>query len=236
MKILCLDLEYNNNLDEGNTPKSRVTDIIQIGAAVLETETGLILDTFDRLIKLRTPLDNGELRLSQFIETLTGIKNSDIEERGVDLLDAYEDLINFCKANGVSRIPATWGTGDIPDLRQQVEDHVRDLSKSVPFISEEEIDGFFRKHMFFSNDENYTLYNKKWSGWYFSKYEHTGVIDVKKFWQVRCFARNEKHSGGLRTIVNKLGLKLPSNMSYHNAVADAYMTGLVLHKLMENFK
>jgi len=236
MKILCLDLEYNNNLDEGNTSKSKVTDIFQIGAAVLDTDTGNITDTFDRLIKLRTPLDNGQLRLSHFIEKLTGIQNSEVEDRGVDLLEAYEDLIRFCRKNEVSRIPATWGVGDIPDLRQQVQDHVRELSDQYPRIIEEERDGFIRKTFSFSNDENYTFYEKKWSRWYFSKYEHTGLIDVKKLWQIRCIARGEKHAGGLRTIVNKLGLILPANMSYHNAVADAYMTGLVLHKLMENFR
>jgi inhibitor of KinA sporulation pathway (predicted exonuclease) len=127
MNILFLDLELNKLNDEG---VGDTTDIIQIGAVILNVESKQIIGRYESFIKLKTPLTTGELRLSKYITTLTGIADNDIA-RGKSLQDAYLELCDFCNKYNASRIAATWGGGDLNELRKQLGlvDHPWHFSK-----------------------------------------------------------------------------------------------------------
>lgn len=234
MNILFLDLELNLNQDEGNTPTSHITDIIQIGAVVLNTETGAVIDRFNNYCKLTTPLDNKELRLSTYITKLTGITDAVLSANGICIIEAYENLLAFCKKNTVSRIPGTWGAADMQELRDAVSLACDIQNKEVEKDEVYDKEKFNLSTCMFQEETSFYLF-RKIPEWYFSKYEHTGVFDVKKLWQTYCIAKGVNTSGGLRKCVNKLGLQLEPNMTYHNAVSDAYATALVYKELLRRF-
>lgn len=235
MNILFLDLELNINQDEGNTPTSHTTDIIQIGAAILDTNTGLITNTFSRYCKLITPLDNKELRLSKFINKLTGISDEDVNN-GVDLVVAYQDLVDFCIINEVSRMAGTWGSGDMQELRDQVR--VQSECDQGEYNGQEIDLNKYELLYFKSPDlvEMNAYYMRKVPIWWFSKYEHTGFFDVKKMYQSYCIANSISAQSGLKKSMNKLKLTLDKNMSYHDAVSDAYGTAKIYYFLLQKLK
>src|ERR1700744_5901689 len=59
-------------------------EVVQIGAVKLDGASFEIIDEFDVLVQ---PRING--RLSGYFETLTGITNPQLRERGVDFAQAY---------------------------------------------------------------------------------------------------------------------------------------------------
>tara|TARA_Y100000034_G_scaffold130774_1_gene190094 strand:+ start:14696 stop:15283 length:588 start_codon:yes stop_codon:yes gene_type:complete len=115
--LLFLDLELNRSNDDSN--KGQTTDIIQIGACVLEYPSLNITNTFNEYIKIRTPLDNGELRISNFIESLTGISDKIIEEKAICLDEAIEKLNNFITDNNCFSKCYQWGSGDLKCIKEQ---------------------------------------------------------------------------------------------------------------------
>lgn len=236
MNILFLDLELNNNLDEGNSPKSKTTDIIQIGAVVLNLESGEVTKTFNRYCKLITPLDNGELRLSKFIIKLTRISQDKIDREAVSLVDAYCDLVDFCKENNVGRIAGTWGGGDLEGLREQVK--FQSECDQGEYVDQElDLEKYETFHFKSPNlDSMTTYYMRKPPAWYFSKHSHTGFWDVKKIFQLYMYVNNKNSAGSLKKAMNVFKLTLPPNTSYHNAVTDAYATALVFKYLSNKLK
>lgn len=237
MNILFLDLELNINKDEGNTPTSHTTDIIQIGAVILDTSTGLIVDKFNRYCSLRTPLDNGELRLSEFIVKLTGITTELLTNQGVSLIDAYNDLIKFCETHKASRMAGTWGSGDLQEIRDQVN-YICDVS-DVPYVEGTEYDASKYNKVHFRapwEDVTKTYITMVKPKWWFSKYTNTGFFDVKKMYQSYCIANSMSAQSGLRKSMNKLKLTLDKQMSFHDAVSDAYGTALIYYFLLQKFK
>lgn len=234
MNILTLDLELNKQEDD-DVPNSKTTDIIQIGAAVLDTATGEIKASFSRLVKPTTPLKNGELRLSKFITKLTRITDEQIESLGTDIITAYNEFIAFAKLHDTSRIAATWGGGDLHELREQIN-LAADCDQGE--YTGQDIDRTLYNLMTYKNAsvDDKVYYMRKRPDWRFSKYETTGFCDVKKLYQLYNVANNQKSAGGLKKAMNKFGLTLPHNMSYHNAEADAIATAKVLYKLMQALK
>lgn len=113
-KILSLDLELNKSTD--SNIGGVTTDIIQIGACVIDTRKLEIIDTFSRYIKIETPMDNGELRLSRFITTLTGINDETLQREGISLIEAVSDLFEFSKKHQVMRNGLEWGYNDFNHL------------------------------------------------------------------------------------------------------------------------
>lgn len=99
MNILSLDLEYNQ--------PSR--SIIQVGFAVGNLESGLILDSQSYYIKQ-------EETLNPFIIELTGIQQIDVDQ-GIELQEAYQALTDSHKEFQCFRNWLTWGGGDSEDLR-----------------------------------------------------------------------------------------------------------------------
>ena len=115
--FISLDLELNKNTDENDD--GYCTDIIQIGACAFDFHSGQVYDTFNRYIKLTTPMNNGELRLSKFITKLTGITDKTIQEHGVPIEDAVRDLYHFCHTNEAMRNGVQWGHDDFEELHKQ---------------------------------------------------------------------------------------------------------------------
>lgn len=98
--FLSLDLEMNQPSGE----------IIEIGACVFSKTSG-ILETRNWIVK-------PEFELSKRIIDLTGI-TEDMVLNGVNLLDAYEDLVSFRNSHHCFINPIVWGHGDVDVLQNQ---------------------------------------------------------------------------------------------------------------------
>jgi inhibitor of KinA sporulation pathway (predicted exonuclease) len=103
MNILSLDLEMAQ-------PSGK---IIQIGAVAGNTKSGEIIETFSRMVKIDEPL-------SPFIIELTGI-TQEINDSGISLLEAYEDLKTFRRKHRCHKQTVAWGAGDTRVLKEQVK-------------------------------------------------------------------------------------------------------------------
>lgn len=104
MNFLSLDLEMAQ-------PSGK---IIQIGACVLNGDTGEILD--QRRIYVQT-----EEKLSAYIIDLTGITDEDLAEKGISLRAAYDQLEDVHARYSCFTSPVVWGGADSQELRNQLE-------------------------------------------------------------------------------------------------------------------
>lgn len=100
--ILSLDLEMNQ-------PSGK---IIQIGYIIGNVNTGDILEEKSLFV-------NPEEQLSDYIITLTGIKQNQVDD-GTTLKEAYDELKETFKQYDCFRNPITWGGGDSECLRNQL--------------------------------------------------------------------------------------------------------------------
>ena len=110
-RFLALDLELNQ-------PSNK---IIQIGACVGDIETREILDTFSVFVNPNEELGycNGGENDGKTITDLTGITQSDVDN-GVNLREAYLQLLDFSKDYNCFINPVTWGGGDSEEIRRQL--------------------------------------------------------------------------------------------------------------------
>lgn len=110
-KFLAVDLELNQ---PSNT-------IIQIGACVGDIETGQVIDKISLIVNPHEQLGycNGGDNDGKTITDLTGITQQDVDN-GMELLDAYDQFVEFAQKYDVFVNPLTWGGGDIEEIRQQV--------------------------------------------------------------------------------------------------------------------
>lgn len=111
-----LDLELNQ-------PSNK---IIQIGACRFDLETGEVVDTFNRYVKIDEPLCRNESICD--IPKLTGITDELLEEKGVDLISAYKDLAAWHRSpvpgqeTGGRMNAVTWGGGDSREIFEELRD------------------------------------------------------------------------------------------------------------------
>lgn len=105
MYRLTLDLELNK---EGE----QTTDIIQIGAVIGHIYTGEIVERLSYLIKPTKPI-------VPFITELTGITQAMMDEQGIEIGIAYNELEAYMKQHDCSRSILTWGKGDQECLKKQ---------------------------------------------------------------------------------------------------------------------
>lgn len=84
--------------------------IIQIGVAVGHLESGLVLESACFNIHV-------DEILSDFIKTLTGIQQEDVDT-GISLQSAYSEIQMMHAEYQCFRNALTWGGGDSDDLRQ----------------------------------------------------------------------------------------------------------------------
>jgi inhibitor of KinA sporulation pathway (predicted exonuclease) len=66
------------------------TEVVQIGAVKLDTESLAIVDEFDMLVRPRV-----NPALSDYLVALTGITNTAVAARGVDFIIAYRAFLEF---------------------------------------------------------------------------------------------------------------------------------------------
>ena len=103
MNLLSLDLELNQ-------PSQ---NIIEIGCCVFNPKTGIILEDFVRYIKINEPLNPD-------ITTLTRITEDDLQQKGVSLWEAYQELVILKKKYQLHKQIVQWGDGDVRCLKNQI--------------------------------------------------------------------------------------------------------------------
>ena len=116
MNYIVLDMEWNQPWP--GSPSSRKVlpvqirgEIIQIGA-VRVTEDQQVADEFQVLIKPKY-----YRRLNRRVSKLTGIKEAELRDNGVPMVEAMEQFRKWC---GEDVIFLTWGFDDITILRENL--------------------------------------------------------------------------------------------------------------------
>lgn len=104
----AFDLELEQPNGPGRNGQPDITDsevdkqiIIEVGAAVFDTKTGLIIDTFEGFV-------NNNIKLSTFIRGLTNITQEQVDG-GKPLKEVMKDLDIWLKKHKVFRQPVCWG-------------------------------------------------------------------------------------------------------------------------------
>ena len=97
--------------------------IIEIGIAVGDTDSNEIIEEKNWLIKIDEPI-------TEFITDLTGINDKMLEENGIELVDAYQELMECMKNHMPFMNPLVWGGGDVDHLLKQVS-----VLEQWPFIA-----------------------------------------------------------------------------------------------------
>lgn len=103
---LALDLELNNKND-GSTPR-----IIEVGVAIGSPTKP------EKITKLNWYLDPGE-PIAPFIQELTGISDSLIQEKAVSHERVAKELGALIDVYNCFPNPVTWGQGDADELKQE---------------------------------------------------------------------------------------------------------------------
>ncbi len=116
MDYIVLDMEWNQPWPGSPSAKKVLPvqirgEIIQIGA-VRVTEDQQVADEFQVLIKPKY-----YRRLNRRVSKLTGIKEAQLREEGVGMVDAMKRFHNWC---GDDVIFLTWGFDDITILRENL--------------------------------------------------------------------------------------------------------------------
>ena len=117
MNYIVLDMEWNQPWPGSPSSKKVLPvqirgEILQIGA-VRVTEDQQVTDEFQVLIKPKY-----YKRLNRRVSKLTGIKETDLRDRGVSMEDAIADFRAWC---GEDVIFLTWGFDDITILRENLQ-------------------------------------------------------------------------------------------------------------------
>lgn len=91
--VIVFDLEFTaweGSLAQRWLAPGEFTEVVQIGAVKLDSRTCEECDWFEVLVKPRlNPV------LSDYLVTLTGVSNRDIEARGLDFAQAYRRFVAF---------------------------------------------------------------------------------------------------------------------------------------------
>jgi inhibitor of KinA sporulation pathway (predicted exonuclease) len=106
MKLTCIDLEMNQ-------PSGK---IIQIGAVIGDTRSGVISHTLRIYVNPAEPLSSDIIKLCDISQEQV--------DNGVTLGEAYLQLKEFHK-NADFMNPVTWGGGDSQELYNQLDHEVR---------------------------------------------------------------------------------------------------------------
>ena len=117
MNYIVLDMEWNQPWPGSPSSKKVLPvqirgEILQIGA-VRVTEEQFVADEFQVLIKPKY-----YKRLNRRVSKLTGIKETDLRDRGVSMEKAIADFKAWC---GEDVIFLTWGFDDITILRENLQ-------------------------------------------------------------------------------------------------------------------
>ncbi len=122
-KILVIDLEATCWKEQPERQRLN-SEIIEIGGAVLSTDSLEITDTLDLYC---WPLTNPNGEMTEFCTELTGITEDHLEKEGRPFIDQCQSLQRYCLENGISTW-ASWGNYD----RAMFVDQCVDLEVSYP--------------------------------------------------------------------------------------------------------
>lgn len=163
---IAMDLEFYATEDGADDSK-----LIQLGYCIFDTESKKMLHTGGDYIKIDIPL-------SPYIITLTGITQKDIDEKGISVLEAVNNMnakcIDFCVDFYQF---ATWGSGDVEALLTSYLTYINKLSHP--------------KHSLFD------------TGWKFG----TSYLNLKAVYQAQRIQNKSSRKGGLKKSCTKLGLE-----------------------------
>ena len=147
MNYVIFDLEWNQAADASSTVKEPVYlegEIIEIGAVKLDDSFSLI-DELRLFIKPRY-----YTKMHKRIAALTGIRDRDLQERGVPFPEAYRQFAAWC---GDDYAFMTWSMSDMPVLIDNMNLHGLDISDLPECIDLQRI--FSREIM--RSDTRYSL-------------------------------------------------------------------------------
>lgn len=108
-KIIVIDLEAT--CWKGVQPKGQVSEIIEIGIALLDANTGAITDNTGLLIKLTRSV------VSQFCTELTTITQELLETEGI----SFDEACKFLAKNYWQYTWASYGAYDLKMIKSQCE-------------------------------------------------------------------------------------------------------------------
>jgi DNA polymerase III alpha subunit (gram-positive type) len=105
MNFIFLDLEMN-------TIRGRdIQPIIQVGCCIGDIKTGIVLDVYNKYIKI-------DEQITDYINKLTGITQEQVNN-GISLIEAVKDLHYLKDVYKTHLMIVTWGGGDIDCLKSQ---------------------------------------------------------------------------------------------------------------------
>jgi len=123
-KILVLDIEATCWEDNHNPPNGEKSEIIEIGAVILENPDGRWeeLDAFSLLIR------PSYSTISEFCEKLTGISQKAVIDYGM----TFEEAMDILKEGGKYLAWASWGQYDYDRIRQSCKEYNLKYWKYLP--------------------------------------------------------------------------------------------------------
>jgi hypothetical protein len=243
---IAIDLELESD--------GKVTgDIIELGYCIFKTTTREILYTGFDLIKVPRPLD-------LFIINLTGITDRDLEERGVPLHKAYDNMVghfNRIVTFEIDRIISElgphskpkkisfnqiieWGSGDVSQLKRELHEKLFEN-----YVGQELED--YQEIVHFVPFKNVPSEEKTTDARVKNKYREIfcrASLNLKAVFQMQQIRDQRKHSGGLSTSLKEVGLKFEAykeevapgkfrQRGAHRAMADAMNTARMYLRLSE---
>jgi inhibitor of KinA sporulation pathway (predicted exonuclease) len=115
MRFLAADLELEQPKSNPQTPDSRILTekIIQVGICVFETGEEF------KLLHSETMHINYNRPLSEFIKTLTSIKQEDVESSPYTTADALKKIGYLMRIYETDRRIVEWGGGDVKALQRE---------------------------------------------------------------------------------------------------------------------
>jgi|GEM_PF-3781420 inhibitor of KinA sporulation pathway (predicted exonuclease) len=116
MRFIAIDLELEQPKTNPQTPDSAVEQerIIQVGLVVFELGTEITV------LESRTIFVSYEYPLSNFIKTLTGIQDFQVNDSSNTLVDVVSSIKWLREFYNTSRQIVEWGSGDINCLRNEL--------------------------------------------------------------------------------------------------------------------
>lgn len=146
------------------------TKLIQLGYCIFDTESRLILYTGGDYLKINIPL-------SPYIINLTGIKQRHLDEKGISVVEAVENMNSKCLEYGVGFNQfTTWGGGDVEALLNS-------------YLKEKGLESHPRHQLFDT-------------GWKFG----TSYLNLKSVYQAMRIRNGKSRKGGLKKSMNSVGV------------------------------
>lgn len=117
MAYIIFDLEWNQPASAGETvlePVFLTGEIVEIGAVKLDQDFRVVDDL---RLYIRPQYYK---KMHRYLASLTGIRDKDLQEKGLDFPAAYEKFTDWC---GQAPVYMTWSLSDLPVLAENLALH-----------------------------------------------------------------------------------------------------------------